>query len=343
MYISRAHRLGPRKIGQRVYSRPIIVNFRDFCDTDLIMSKAYMLERTPFSVGYDLPKEINEARKKLWEEVKTIKTRQPNAKYQIVYPAKLLVEGKVIRDEFPDWHSAMKGSRIAEFSHIDINFSFDQPNSQLNSHQHTGISTRDYTTTTTTTHSNSNMNGIPSNDDVSRDIELQSIHNSESGHMSHDEEINHSNAQKANGQTNYSITRMNEAVNALKESESRSSSVCSGQHTDSSGVIKPAIFRPFTSDSLGKADLNSQTGSKYSGHHVSRSLQRGTRRSPSQSVPRSNSKNTRGSTNEQPSANENSSHPQHNMTDHNNDKGSRASSPDGDSNTDVNEQTSTNM
>ena len=56
-----------------------------------------------------------------------------------------------------------------------------------------------------------------------------------------------------------------------------------------------------------------------------------------------NSKNTRGSTNEQPSANENSSHPQHNMTDHNNDKGSRASSPDDDSNTDVNEQPSTNM
>ena len=89
--------------------------------------------------------------------------------------------------------------------------------------------------------------------------------------------------------------------------------------------------------------INSQTGPKYSGHHVSRSLQRGTRRSPFQSVPRSNSKNTRDSTNEQPSANENSSHPQHNMTDHNNDKGSRASSPDGDSNTDVNEQTSTNM
>ena len=187
------------------------------------------------------------------------------------------------------------------------------------------------------------MNGIPSNDDVSRDIELQSIHNSESGHMSHDEEINHSNTQKANGQTNYSITRMNEAVNALKESESRSSSVCSGQHTDSSGVIKPAIFRSFTSDSLGKADLNSQTWPKYSGHHVSRSLQRGTRRSPSLSVPRSNSKNTRGSTNEQPSANANSSHPQHNMTDHNNDKGSRASSPDADSSMDGNEQTSTNM
>ena len=70
MYLSRAHRLGPRKIGQRVSSRPIIVNFRDFCDTESNMSRAYMLKRTPFSVGYDLPKEINEARKKLWQEVK---------------------------------------------------------------------------------------------------------------------------------------------------------------------------------------------------------------------------------------------------------------------------------
>ena len=112
MYLSRAHTLGPRKIGKRVYSRPIIVNFRDFCDTESIMSRAYMLKRTSFSVGYDLPKEINEARKRLWQEVKTIKARRPSAKYQIIYPAKLLVEGKVVRDEFPDWNDAMKGSRL---------------------------------------------------------------------------------------------------------------------------------------------------------------------------------------------------------------------------------------
>lgn len=43
MYLARAHHLGPRRIGQRNPKRPIIVNFRDFCDTDLIMNRAHML------------------------------------------------------------------------------------------------------------------------------------------------------------------------------------------------------------------------------------------------------------------------------------------------------------
>ena len=119
MYLARAHRLGPRKVGYSHPHRPIIVNFRDFCDTDIIMSKASMLRSTPFSISYDLPKEINEARKKLWDELKSIKASKPSVNYQILYPAKLVVEGKTVRDEFPDWNEIMKGSRIINFSHID--------------------------------------------------------------------------------------------------------------------------------------------------------------------------------------------------------------------------------
>ena len=48
MYPARAHRLGPRKIGIRDPRRPIIVNFRDFIDTDTIMNKAFMLKKHPF-------------------------------------------------------------------------------------------------------------------------------------------------------------------------------------------------------------------------------------------------------------------------------------------------------
>ena len=88
MYLARVHRLGPRKIGQRDPRRPVIVNFRDYCDTDLIMSKAHLLKHTPFSIGYDLPKEINVARKKLWDEVRSIKAKNPKVKFQILYPAK---------------------------------------------------------------------------------------------------------------------------------------------------------------------------------------------------------------------------------------------------------------
>ena len=131
MYLTRAHRLGPREIGYRNPRRPIIVNFRDFCDTEMIMERAYMLKNTRFSIGYDLPKEINVARKKLWDEFKAIKSRQPGAKTQIIYPAKLVVDGKVVRDEFPDWNEAMRCSRLSDFSHIDKNFNFDQPSLNL--------------------------------------------------------------------------------------------------------------------------------------------------------------------------------------------------------------------
>ena len=101
MYLARAHRLGQRKIGYRNPKRPIIVNFRDFCDVESIMSRSYLLKNTQFSVGYDLQNEINEARKRLWEETKSIKSKQPRSKCQIVYPAKLVVDGRVFRDEFP--------------------------------------------------------------------------------------------------------------------------------------------------------------------------------------------------------------------------------------------------
>ena len=51
------------------------------------MSRAYMLKNTPFSIGYDLPKEIKEARKKLWDDVKRIRQTSPRIKFQIVYRA----------------------------------------------------------------------------------------------------------------------------------------------------------------------------------------------------------------------------------------------------------------
>ena len=122
MYLARAHRLGPRKIGQPNPKRPIIVNFRDICDTESIIPRAHMLRNAPFSVGFDLLKEINEARKKLWAELKSIRSTQPRVKFQILYPAKLIVEGKLKRDDFPDWGSALYRSRMADFTHIDGNF-----------------------------------------------------------------------------------------------------------------------------------------------------------------------------------------------------------------------------
>lgn len=156
MYLARAHRLGPRKIGLRNPKRPIIVNFRDSCDTDMIMSRANMLRNTPFSVSYDLPKEINEARKKLWDELRSIKESKPRANFQILYPAKLIVDGKLVRDEFPDWHDVLHRSRTSDFVHIDNSVSYEQPQNTAE------LPTRDrvmFTNTSTCTTVNGNSSG----------------------------------------------------------------------------------------------------------------------------------------------------------------------------------------
>ena len=131
MYLARAHRLGQRKIGQQVRSRPIIVNFRDFHDTERIMTNVYMLRNTPISVDLDLPKEINEARKRLWPKLKEAKNKRYKA--HIVYPAKLLVEGKVVQNEFPDWFETVGQSRLIDFTHIEINKTVKQ---STNQHDH---------------------------------------------------------------------------------------------------------------------------------------------------------------------------------------------------------------
>ena len=52
-----------------------------------------MLRNTRYSIDFDLPKEIGDARKRLWNEAKQIRSNDPRARTQIVYPAKLLVDG----------------------------------------------------------------------------------------------------------------------------------------------------------------------------------------------------------------------------------------------------------
>ena len=69
MCIERAHRLG--SLSNDSYrnkpepKRPIIVRFRDYNDTELVMQRAYRLRNSVFSVDRDYPKEISQARKEL--------------------------------------------------------------------------------------------------------------------------------------------------------------------------------------------------------------------------------------------------------------------------------------
>ena len=90
VYIARAHRLG-KFDRHSTKHRPIVVNFRDYCDVKIIMNNAHMLKGKTISIDDDFLKEIQEARSTtLWSLYKRMKGDNPEAKIQTVYPAKLL-------------------------------------------------------------------------------------------------------------------------------------------------------------------------------------------------------------------------------------------------------------
>lgn len=317
MYLARAHRLGPRKNHVHNQKRPIIVNFRDFCDIEIIMSNANMLRNTPFSVDHDVPKEINMARKVLWTDVKSIKARNPKAKCQIVYPAKLIVDGKVFRDEFPDWATVMMSSRLGNFTHID--------NSVLTRQRTTKEQPRDLGKRTTGEVSRNlqSMNEIVSQ---ARDYEMSEdtcSNNDCSEANMQEEQFSQSSFQKCTSNQNQNIlvcdTHLQSSSSTLNESHvvedreventsiPRNSSECFKQTSslnptplsDTSSTDNPIktsvsqapIFRPFNTTSSSSAANNKQTTCSNSeiperGRHASRSTQRGTRRAQSVSVPR---------------------------------------------------------
>ena len=108
--IERAHRLG--RFNRLKRSRPIIVAFSFYTDTEEILSLAGSLKGKSFSINRDYPMEITNARRTLWPQFKSARAH-PTNRVSIVYPAKLLVNGRVACDMFPDWDLIMKGSRIS--------------------------------------------------------------------------------------------------------------------------------------------------------------------------------------------------------------------------------------
>lgn len=109
--IERAHRLGARRDPGRG-PRPIIMAFSFYRDTENIMSSANALKNSPFGISRDYPIEINCARQTLWQQFKEARANNPRGQTSIAYPAKLIVNGRVTCDMFPDWNPIMKGSRL---------------------------------------------------------------------------------------------------------------------------------------------------------------------------------------------------------------------------------------
>ena len=117
--IQRAHRIGkPQRrqviIGRsvRLIHRPLIVAFRDFQDVKLILSNASKLQGTSFGINHDYPQEIVVARKALMKERKELKAKYPNSQISVQYPAKLIQDGRLVKDMFPDWYSFIKSDRL---------------------------------------------------------------------------------------------------------------------------------------------------------------------------------------------------------------------------------------
>lgn len=108
IYVQAAHRIGPPA---RNKDRPIICNFVNRKDVDLILSKAYKLKGTNYGINRDYPPEIVQARSRLWPLYKKLKAQNKKGDVFIGYPAKLIVKKKVIRDEFPDWSEIMQKQR----------------------------------------------------------------------------------------------------------------------------------------------------------------------------------------------------------------------------------------
>ena len=88
----------------------MVVRFRDYFDTETILSKAYKLRSTYFGIDRQFPKEISIARTQLYNSNEAREVRAKHQKVQLRYPAKLFIDGKCVRD----WFKVLGTARLKE-------------------------------------------------------------------------------------------------------------------------------------------------------------------------------------------------------------------------------------
>lgn len=124
MQIDRAHRLGqvPDEVHRKRQDpkRPMVVRFRDYVDTEIILSKSYKLKGTNFGVDRQYPKEISVARANLYKSKEAREARSRHQKVQLRYPARLFIDGKCVHDALPDWFKVLGSDRLKETKWHDL-------------------------------------------------------------------------------------------------------------------------------------------------------------------------------------------------------------------------------
>ena len=91
----RVHRIGKKTVGVH---RPIIVRFLRFPDRERVFKKALELkEDIEVRVYTDLPKEIQERRKKQWSKLKKAREEGKVASFDKKEPDKLYIDGQFIQ------------------------------------------------------------------------------------------------------------------------------------------------------------------------------------------------------------------------------------------------------
>lgn len=101
--IQRAHRLGRQRRDGK--ARPIIALLRDYPDVQQLFKNAKNLKGTRYGLSRDYPEEIRKARARLDADRRKARSEKKTA--VIAYPAKLIVDNRVVRNEFPDWSAVM--------------------------------------------------------------------------------------------------------------------------------------------------------------------------------------------------------------------------------------------
>ena len=85
--------------------RPLLATFTKNSDIQDILKSSKQLKNQGVTVSKDLPQEIRNARETLWPQLKEAKTANRDA--YIAFPAKLVIDKKVVADRFPDWHTVL--------------------------------------------------------------------------------------------------------------------------------------------------------------------------------------------------------------------------------------------